>query len=534
MTLKQYSLFRGNCNLSPEFIFAAVAAVYTFMFIVYPYAYDDLLYKGWLRENMSEHGPVTLWQGIMLTWETLAEYANVRMSNQAYVLFSVLPKWVACTLSGLALWFSMRKAGRLADSAKPGLMTALWVCILFTFLLPWQDYIFATDFQMNYVWSMAIAIWIAGMFFDGKKYSPVLLFFWGLLCGLWQEGFAVPLGCGIGVLALMRRDRRTMTAAIACCAGLLLGALWLVLCPATQSRIGDAANRHLQHQFSYTAVLMANPGAIILLALTFVAACRKSLRKLLRNPLFIFLVVNLLVNICINLFVNTGMRVGFWGNVCAATAIIYLGKRMWPKSPRLLWRTLSWCAFLLTAVSLSVAAVNTLRIRRDADAIYAAYSKSTAQKVTVFKDVLTLNNAPAIAFYKPGYLIFCHQNLIEAASWYYGEDRIFSVVPECLEYVDDKSGDISPFGSRHIGDIWFMENICGIVRPAMFIGKVTVGNRTVEREIYVAPFVSRRDGRKYLWLHPGLGLGALGRPVKDVAIIRENLGYDFGLKEINQ
>lgn len=527
MKLRNQAIFRGERDLSPEFIFAAVAAIYTFMFIVYPYALDDLLYRGWMRNFMRENSNDTIWQGIMFTWRTLAENANVRMSNQMFVLVSVLPKWVGCTLSGLALWYSMRKAGRLADPAGPDVMTAIWVCILFTFLLPWQDYLFLTDFQLNYIWSMAISIWIAGMFFDGKKHSPVPLFFAGLLCGLWHEGFAIPLGCGIGVLAMIRRDRRTLTSVIACCAGLLVGVLWLLFCPATQVRIGEAKHVHQIGRFSYMNVIKSNPGAIILVVMTCVALCRKSARKLLREPLFIFLAVNILANLCIHLCVNNGPRVSFWGNLCAVIAIIYLGRRMWPASPRLLWRTFSWCAFLLTAVSLGVAAVATDRIRRDADAIYAAFERSTARKVTIFKDVLTLNNAPAIAFYKPGYLLFCHSAMMNPAEWYYGEDRRFSVVPKCLEYIDENSGEKKTSGARHIGEIWFVENTIGIKEPIMINGKVTVGNRTLYREIYAAPFVSRGDGRKYLWLHPGIGFGAFGRPVADIDPSTKIVPYDY-------
>ena len=214
---KSLQIRRGFGVLLPLVaLFVFMAGIWLMMWYQ-PLIFEDLEYS--MAAYDTDHDIIDFinWEGIRNHIAFLYQDCNSRLIDKLPVVFLCLtPKWFYCSVSAIAVGMIMAGIWRLAhlSPAKhpwPAFVTfaALWL------LFPWHESMFMLSYSINYVWTSAIAIWVANM-----ALSPALManpqgrkgwqkgmiaigyMILGFLLGNLHECMAACLIAGIGILAL--------------------------------------------------------------------------------------------------------------------------------------------------------------------------------------------------------------------------------------------------------------------------------------------------------------------------------------------
>lgn len=506
-------------------VYTAVVLAFALMFLAMPYYSDDLWYMSGIREYFLGQSDGYPLQGVLDTIRVHYGTDTGRLSNMVFMALLPLPHFITALSGCVALALTLRSMLLKADAwGKP--MRQLWLCILFVCAMPWHDQMVFVCYQFNYLWASALALWWLSLFLRRTKTAPVPALIVGLLCGMWHEGFAIPLLlAGTVVMVLYRRDyldRGRVTLLLALMAGLLP----ILLAGGLGVRLELNASGDITG--SIVSCLRYHPLMLLYLVLLVLGLLWRRTRRSLLTPLHVFLVVSVLTVFAMHVRFNLGLRVGWFGELLSCIGIVLCGAVLSAGVKR-------WLKVVLTAVGatfmfahLAVADFYSIRIGGEIRDGIEAFRHS--DDGLVFMDYSDEFDAPLISLEKPYFNHFTFRWLLLNVSAAYDPGKTFRPVPRALEYVTAEAGESFAGipGLRRVGRYFFIsadsvdfaqsaDDLDTVVRSVP--ATVTFGAEAVPRTLLTVPFVSHADGHHYYYLYPeNSARRALFRPITAIAL----------------
>ena len=509
--------------------FAAVLVTtvgFAFMFVVFPLFSDDFMYMDPLM-GYFERGE-SPWAGLWENWVTHYFIDNLRLSNIVFTLFLLLPKWVGCTLSGVVFFLILRMMLLTAcggDRPVP-VWAAIWMCLLFTFALPWLDQIVIMCFQFNYIWPSALALLCLRVFMGDTRCSALPAAILGFVTGWWHEGFSVPVIAGFVVLMLIWRRHFVSRKNLLLTCGLIVGTLVVILAPSFLWRFGNTGSSIGDILYNLVYVLRYYIPGLLFIAIAALMLLTRRTRPAVLTPLCVFILVCLAVNYTIHVRANFAARIGWWSNLCSIMGIVYLGYSYFKIHPlrakaSAVLKVVSVLAAVFMMAHLAYADYMTVKVKNEIDNIHALYAVAPDEPgQVVFADFTDQLSAPAFAFQKPYYNTFNYTwNNNQCARWRYGKKYPLCVVPTQLEYVDGTQGDLLPGGVRRIAKNIYYTRCDEAYECRGGTGKVKIRGRYIPSLFYLTSFISKADGKRYLYIYPvNMAFRSAGATIDDVVI----------------
>lgn len=501
---------------------------FAFMFVFFPLYSDDFMYMEPMLDYI-DHGE-SPWQGLWENWSSHYYLDNFRLSNIVFTLFLLLPKWIGCTLSGIGIFLTLRIMLRIAcgNENTISIWTAIWMCMLFTFGLPWFDQIVIMCFQFNYVWPGFLALLCLSIFIGNTRCNPWLVFILGFITGWWHEGFSVPEIAGFVILMLIWHKCFVTRTNIILFIGIIAGLSVLVLAPSFIYRINQSQASDLTNNFFPTLLYSLRyyiPG-IIFVILGILMLFSKQTRHLILSPLCAFIMICLMINYAIHIRTFFAARIGWWANICSILGIVYLTYN-YIKINKLsitkikIFKVVSVIGAVFMTAHLVFADVMTVKMKKDMDSIlnrYAATPDIPGQ--VIFADFTDQISAPFFSLQKPYYNIFNYSwNSNQCVRWRYEKKYPLSVVPTQLEYVNGTQGDLLPSGVRRIAKNIYYVSCDKTYESITASGKILLRGHYTPSLFYCTSFISKADGKRYLYIYPSnMSLRSLGTSIDDIVL----------------
>lgn len=310
-------------------LLALIAGLYALMTAWVAPQVDDLTFMGVYRGH-NGWSDTPSWQALCDFVAEIRQNDNGRLPNILAPVFLLWwPRWVWCVVFGASAAAIYAFIERLSSSgSRPSWrwLGAAWLAGMA--VLPWRDYIYVTDFSLNYVLTSAVALaWLMCAFSwrCSAGWCVLLAFFTGLM----HEGFALPLIGGICIWALVNKCR-------------LPGRLWLSLLAMavgvavllTADGVWARAGRELGW---LTAPQMAKSIAVytpivVFLAswavfMAFVKAWRSRLCEALGSPLFVVCAFASLVSLVMMIMLRATPHNAWGAQLFAFVDILWLLRR---------------------------------------------------------------------------------------------------------------------------------------------------------------------------------------------------------------
>lgn len=440
------------------FVLLTVSVLLATGFYVFPWISDDINFRILFREYFAGEKPMTLsWVWEHICWRYFND--NGRFANVAMVLGITGPDWGLKTGSLIAAFMSMSYGLKLS-----GLERSFNAAALFTFgfivAMPWQDSLYVTDFQLNYLWSGAIMLAFLYMFLF-RRGNAMVLCAMGLLLGLWQESCGFPALIAVLVVGLLfksYRDRRTSVAVLALVAGLC----WLYFSPGAM-RYRTSAPASFSFRINILAVYAVPPLLFGIWTVSNLLKRRFSGMSERRKAVLAALMVVSVVSTALMFYSCMGPRVGWAGVLSSLIGMICLlhQSRLLELFTRKSRRMLAWVLLGFTVVHLGVVDVYSLKEGRTYRKIIEGYI-SEPDKVQ-FADLLLREELPLYCLQKPHLGAFSHWANINIQSYFYRADGTrIRVVPERLRdfnrgeaRVIDGSGEFYEWKGLVVGPVLY-------------------------------------------------------------------------------
>ncbi len=166
---------------------------------------------------------------------------TLRLANIMFLILCVFPKWMGSLLSGLIVAGGLLLSAKIARAARSATAVAV-IALWWGFNLMGWNILLSADFLMNYFWSATLMLLCWWVFInDSSRYPIWQVAVLGLLTGMWHEGFAGPLLCGLllsGMPSILKKrnpfDRRQWILM----AALFAGFACLLCVPGMWRRVG--------------------------------------------------------------------------------------------------------------------------------------------------------------------------------------------------------------------------------------------------------------------------------------------------------
>jgi len=481
--------------------FAAAFGTYLWLF---PMSHDDYWYAAWLSD-FREGRTGNPWPGILESWHHRWLTDNTRLGNMLYTLLLCLPRWVCLpfNIGAVLLWVAL--TARLARTGTRPVWTAMGIAGLVSVLPMWRVEMSSACFQLNYLWATPIALWAACLFRDPGRWRPAALLLWGLLTGLWHEGFALPLLAGGVTMVCLRRgeylDRRRVWLLV----GLAAGILVLVSAPGLMRRAGV-----MNEEFMFDRMTFATsvPGPALFVALVAAAAALPRLRRAVDWSLVLYIAPAVLVGLAF--LVWTRLSRGSWFGVALSIVgichiAVAAARTYRPARPAVV--ALAALLFAMAALKLGFGIRGALRVQPLVGEAVERIRRAPGTSDVVFTPMTSPFAGPAESVVWPHFadILLLDYTMVWIQN-YYRLDRKYYLVPDVLERVTADSGVSVPGtpGLRCVDGQYFIPVDSGYTyEPYRQIhAEVSHGPFTKVYLMFVRPFRSRGDGRTYAWLTP--------------------------------
>lgn len=493
-----------------------IAGVGIFM-VVTPKYLDDQLYlmdfRSWLeRLSVIEptYGAIPFgeslpWEEIRSTLLTRWTYDNSRMANLIAIFLLLLPKWVGSGLSVLLWWRAVMSVFRLSGVAWRVSVLVPVGLLLLTVGVAWSQHMGSLDYQCNYVWATAIMLMYMVYVHRNDFRMPglILIFLCGIIVGAWHEGFTFPVLAGFFVLAACRKDFRRLKYFVAA-SGLSIGLAFLLTFPPVWFRIARETADHSVWFVCLMSTIMKHTVVLVFIIGEIIYIINRHDRKEHFPVLLLFMTVSCVASLGMEFLLTQTRRTGWWADVSAITGIMYmLGYLRFTHSPIIgrMSVALGWICGLLMAVYWVTVDFYTVRQAREYDEVIDLYVNKGES--TQFREVMTFRQIPSYTLFVPDMGLLQSHMSLETISSYFRQDKPLTVIPSELEYVTSQTGTEigGPLSIRYAGDFLFAEGDASYASPIR--GKADFGwLGESEAILYCYPFVSKGDGRKYVYLYP--------------------------------
>ena len=521
-------------NISPNasrIINIAVIALFiialSLLFFLSPRTMDDYWFILQLRpwfESQNILPPVEggnifhtegLWEGIRQVWLDHYYTDNIRIGNLVAPFVLALPSPVARTVSVLLLLYAVLSIFKLAKvDIKTSPLVPVGVVSLM-FFLPWAELLCLIDYQINYVWSSAFALWfLRNSAFGGQgnnkfgSWRLLFIFIVSVLFGAWHEGFSAPVFGAMVIMTILYHEWREPRFIIAE-AGMLTGLLCLTLSPGMKERMNGAMSEtlsfgtlDLSHLVGYieTGILLA--ACLVLLILT----CRKYLfATLKKDTLSLFLLLTSLISLAIVIHTNIPGRGGWWCRISSIILLLHLSAKYFLAS----WATYNACrhkiliGILLLAgfIRFGAADYYACVFKHELDRYFEAYYRNPTSPV--FGKVYEPKHISPLALYTP-FQRFPNTNLDYVSLYTRKLDArmpgLSQVIPENLRNVTSYSGrSISHDLGIRIKDGYLFMPVQGPV-PTIIALNADYGFGTHRKQARIYGFRSEADGKDYAYI----------------------------------
>lgn len=399
-----------------------------------PYTCDDYWYMTPLADyckGIDTSFPATeLWE----CWKYHYECDNIRLANIVFTFTLLIPKIIPSIISGLLVGVMLWLSAKLSSINWRNPLLMMLLTLMLSFMLPWYEEMLTQCFALNYIWSTALALWLAYIFFY-KERQPhyVLTGILGLLLGAWHEGIAGPLLVGFIVYSIMRRTMINRSR-VAMMLGLFLGLLWLASAPGLQANV-DYKTKPLELSLVLSKLVLYHMPLFVLLMSIIVASLKKKMRKLVVDPLFVSFVAICVTGVALNLITDVGVRTGWMGYLFGIIATVYLWRNMkdvhYRPGKSLLKRAVTIMIALFLVAHYALVVYYSVVIKNEFEHVVSLYKKSSDGQV--FADVTYDYLALPLAWKKPYFEIFTYDLVMHWMDKYHNDcAKQMQVVPTCL------------------------------------------------------------------------------------------------------
>lgn len=487
--------------------------------IAMPKYYDDLWFILEFRDWLAAQGVIDPTEGgNLLTsgmpWEALAYtvrehwlYDNGRLCNMVVIPLLLLPKWVGSAIvvlfCAVMVGYGFRLAG--IDWKRSALVVP--ALFLWTFFIPWSQHCGAMVYQYNYLVSGGLLLWTLALACTGRdsRWRSIGVFLLAVVVGVWQEGFSVPAFAGVAVCMCIFPACRTRRA-LCLMAGLAVGIAAVASSPAFRARVNyDIMSGPLA--VTTAKALAGHLSFVLLVLLSGVSLCLRSTRRVVLSPQLLFALVAGFAAIIIQIVTVGTRRAGWCADIVSVVGLLYMLRHMpWNG----LWYrrqvALSFClvAGVLTFWHWAVVDVLSVRIGRQMHEFIMRNVSGGEQ--TIFTDIDTFYDLPAIAAGVPDCGIFTSVSVMDSYHGYFNADgrtpRLV-VIPRALRGVTADSGEAVAGGSgwrRQGGYLFAAGEVADGTRLRADVRMWWGTARGVEFQCH--PFVSETDGKSYYYIYP--------------------------------
>lgn len=493
-----------------------IIGVGIFMIIVPKYLDDQwylMNFRPWLgRLSVIEptYGAIPFgeslpWEEIKSTFLTRWTYDNSRLANLTAIFLLLLPKWIGSGLSVLLWWRAVMSVFRLSGVAWRDSVLVPVGLLLLTVGVAWSQHMGSLDYQCNYVWATAIMFMymVCVQRNDFRLPGLILIFLCGIIAGAWHEGFTFPVLVGYFVLAACRKDFRRLKYFVAA-AGLSLGLAFLLTFPPVWFRIARETADHSVWFVCLISTILKHPVALVFIIGEIIYIISRHAGKEHFPALLLFMTVSCVASLGMEFLLMQTRRAGWWADLSGIMGIMYmLGQLNFARSSikRRLSVAAGWICGLLMVVYWGTVDFYAIRLARDYDEVIDRYVNKGES--TQFREALTFQQIPSYTLFVPDMGLLQSPRSLETISIYFHRDKPLTVIPRELEYVTSQTGTEIGGGSgiRYVGDYLYAEGYAQYIFPIR--GKADFGwLGESEVILYCYPFVSKGDGRMYIYLYP--------------------------------
>lgn len=427
----------------PALLVILAAIAFGALFFTMPRTNDDYWYMRGLKDfGTMADGSFDYIRGVVGTMLDHHHNDNSRIPNMAGAVLVSLPLWLLAMVSTVCVWLTFRFMTDL--SAKKSILSVTFLITIYTYVIPWTDYLFSGMFTYNYIWPGALLTGAIWLFEREKSTASGWMFVMGLILGAWHEVFSFPAFVG-AIICFIFHPRMLRRHRVWMCVGLLLGGLWLWLSPSRHSSTGFAS--YIVFHRPWRQMIDVYWFPFLFLFFELVSLCVPKWRKSALSPVAIFAVTFAVVCLPVYIF-SAALRSITPAIIMSSVGIMYLIGRNLPSPGR--W--IGWpCAavWLFFFLHMGTAFATGLKICHEEKYIISEYLKSKDTDGVVFVDPLTPADAPALSLGKPFqglYTFYSHSALV--GKYFHGP--WMRVVPSALK-------DFSAEKGHHIDadfDLW--------------------------------------------------------------------------------
>lgn len=355
---------------SSAVILLFVAALYTVMQWLTGPQLDNWVFDSVWNDYCPRGGTLQGWFRYCLE---LRDNDNWRLANLMAPFTTVA--WPGAgffaVVTGLCMAVSVWLCARLSGAVTAGRTVAVW--LLLTIALPWRNNLLVSDYAINYIVSGTMLLTLMALALRAMparqattlhphglhpKTAHFKTCVWLLGAGavflcLWHEGFGVPLGIGLAVLALRARGRVRWSLGAVVVTMAVVTVLWV-----SASHMVQRGARELQQP-----ALLENPIKCVInnwltfgmIGLYAALACRargrRFLKKLWHNPAFVLAAATSVGGLAVSCTVALTPRTAYCAELCAVAAAMAMWRQSGWRLPRARFLT------AVTAVALAVQGV---------------------------------------------------------------------------------------------------------------------------------------------------------------------------------
>ena len=441
-------LFRKDVNKDVSLrwfywgIIAMVTIAHILVYSIMPYTCDDFWYMTPLRDYCMGIDTSFPANGLWECWKYHYESDNIRLANVVFTFTLLIPKIFPSIMSGLLVGVMLWLSSKLSGLSRRNPLLLVVLALMLSFMLPWYEEMFTQCFALNYIWSSALSLWLAWVFFYKNRQPHVAISaILGVIMGAWHEGIAGPLLVGF-VIYLVVDKRAINRQRLAMIIGLVVGLVWLAMAPGLQTNVGYKTTSFDLYAVLRKVLLYHTPLLILMLSIV-IALLKKTTRKLILDPIFVAFVAISVSGSALNFITNVGVRTGWMGYLFGIIATIYLWRQMkvarYGRVKSVVKRIATIIIALFLLVHYAVVVYYAIKVRAEYDIVMAEYEKSPDG--LVFADVTYDYQASPLAWKKPYFEMFTYDLVLD---WYEkyrnSEDKDMRVVPTCMREAEELRG----------------------------------------------------------------------------------------------
>lgn len=489
-------------------IIAAVSVLYAAIYLFLPYFFDDLWYIGPYGDYVIRHQGNVSWTGIVASITEHYNIDNIRLANIAFVLLTLIPKWLTDCLNGAVVGFSIYMFLKISGYGMRSASAAVMAVALWMFGFIWGTGMWCTDYVLNYVWSGALTLVLMYIFIVDTNVKAWAAGVLALVLGMWHEGFGVPLLVGVVVVTLLYRRQYLTRKTVCIIVGLVVGTLYLRISPGSLNRLGRGPGLSF---LSFVTPLKFSYMLVVYLALLAVCVARGRLRSRLDKPLVVLLTSITLASYGVHVLTNFTHRISWCASLTSIVGVLYCGRIMLQNVQMPKLKTIAvGCVAMVAAVHGFAVAYNSYRTGNFIRAMQDGYESSADGLVGI--DDMPHDAVARLALLYPGnsillssWSLYCYQVGWEAQR---ESDKYFRPVPKDLLNVTAASGVPAKgeAGLRIIdGHMFLPVDSIPYVRTYKYANGpnlVYFSRSDHEGDVVFVPFRSRGDGKMYFSISP--------------------------------